>query len=472
MKIYIDNEEVLCDKEITIKEELLNTSSTILKNCYPKSWETTKDYTGWYFPKDYALCKIYDSNNNLIFCGVAKNTGNVSLNPREPHYVDLQILDFKTFLSEGETLDFVITNQTVTQAITTVVNSISDYGFIVGNIEIIDDTTIGAYSTLEKTPYDVFQYFANITGTRWFTRMIDDQTVAIDFYDPSMLNQGINIEYTKEFFENNDIIDMKFNYSTRDYRNKQVIKSQQVFGGVDYTENFIADGASDTYILSANVGKIISIIGAGQSLTFTTKENRELGYTADIYYSFGQNSLVSENVMLQGAVLQVTYTPLVEGRQIVYNANEVNRIENSIGRKGVVARYETRNDTIDSNELYLIGKSYIRYKGTAEITLTVKTRQNLWNIGDVVYFDAPIDELDKEYMVKEKTIQRLPLNDVIFYTFELTSSFNDEKAINYFDNQRAKNSGNISEGQFIKRNIDIPNEVIIVFDNLQIEEVV
>jgi hypothetical protein len=39
--------------------------------------------------------------------------------------------------------------------------------------------------------------------------MIDDQTVAIDFYDPSMLNRGANIEYTKEYFENNDIIDTK-----------------------------------------------------------------------------------------------------------------------------------------------------------------------------------------------------------------------------------------------------------------------
>ena len=472
MKIYIDNEEVLCDKEITIKEELLNTSSTILKNCYPKSWETTKDYTGWYFPKDYSICKIYDDNNNLIFCGVVKNTGNVSLNPREPHYVDIQILDFKTFLSEGETLDYVITNQTVSQAITTVVNSISDYGFVVGNINIIDDTTIGAYSTLDKTPYDVFQYFANITGTRWFTRMIDDQTVAIDFYDPTTLNRGNNIEYTQDYFKNNDIIDIKFNYSTKDYRNKQVVKSNQVFGGTNYTETFLGDGNTDTFILSANVGKIISIKLGSQNLTFTTKENRELGYTADVYYSYGQNSLQTENIFLQGAVIYVTYTPLVEGRQVIYNADEVNRIETSTGRKGVIARYENRNDTVDNNELYLIGKSYIRYKGTSEITLTVKSRQNLWNIGDVVYFDAPINELDKDYMVKSKTIQRLPLNNVIFYTYEMTSSFNDERAINYFDNQRAKNYGNIGEGQFIKRNIDIPNEAIIIFDNLQVEEVV
>ena len=115
IKIYIDNEEVVSNNNLQIKEEMLSTSSTILKNCYPKSWEVDKDYTSrYYFPKDYSKCKIYDDNDNLIFCGVVKNTGNISLNPRDPHYVDLQILDFKTLLSEGETLNYVIDNKTIT----------------------------------------------------------------------------------------------------------------------------------------------------------------------------------------------------------------------------------------------------------------------------------------------------------------------------------------------------------------------
>ena len=43
IRMYINNEEVVCDKDFTINEEFLATSSTTLKNCYPKSWETTKD---------------------------------------------------------------------------------------------------------------------------------------------------------------------------------------------------------------------------------------------------------------------------------------------------------------------------------------------------------------------------------------------------------------------------------------------
>ena len=60
-------------------------------------------------------------------------------------------------------------------------------------------------------------------------------------------------------------------------------------------------------------------------------------------------------------------------------------------------------------------------------------------------------------------INRITTIDEIFYTFELTSSFNSETAINYFDNQRAKANGNIGEGEYISRNIDINSEANIIF---------
>ena len=59
IKMYIDNEEVVCNNLIEIKEEMLSTSSTILNNCYPKSWEENHDYVNrFYYPKDYSQCLI------------------------------------------------------------------------------------------------------------------------------------------------------------------------------------------------------------------------------------------------------------------------------------------------------------------------------------------------------------------------------------------------------------------------------
>lgn len=473
MKVLINNEEVLCDKDFTIEQEMLSTPSVILNNVYPASWETTKDYvSNFYYPEDYSKCLIYDNDNNLIFAGVVENTGNISLNPRYPHYCNLQVLDFKTFLSEGETLDFVIANKTITQAIEQVVNAIADYGFVVGNIDILNpDEIIGAYSTKDKTAYDVFQYIADITQSRWTTRMIDDTEVAIDFYDPSLMPEGTAIEYTNEWFEANDIHDMTFSYASRDYRNKQIMTSDEVYGNVMQKENIIANGYQTQFNTLEKIGIINSITLNGVAQTFTTRENKELGVTATFYYQPGETYFEDENIIQAGSTIVIEYTPIVLGRQIIVNSDEVSRISASTGRKGTISRYENRNDATTSYELQQIGKSYIKYKGSPEITLTITTSNNIWNVGEVVDFDAPLEELTTNYMVKKKTIHYIATIDTIFYTFEMSSSFNSESEINYFDNQRAKMSGNIGDGEYIARNIDIENSMNIIFYDTTIDEV-
>lgn len=472
IQVYIGDEEVVSNNKFTISEEMLSTSSTILNNCYPKSWEDSKDYTSnFYYPKDYSICKIL-KDNMLIFAGVIKNSGNISLKPTNPKYCSLQILDFKALLSEGDTLNFVITNKTISEAISQVVDACNDYGFILGNINILNSNDkIGAYSTLNKTPYDVFQYLADISQSKWTTRLINENTLAIDFYDPTLMPQGINIEYTTEWFENNEIIDISFSYGTYDYRNKQTILSSEVYADIDYQEIILSNGADKTFTTSANIGKISSITIDGEEQTFVTQNEKELGIEADFYYKPGQNTFDTDNTIQAGKQILITYTPLVQGRQVISNENEIERIENQINRKGIISRYEDRNDVLDSQELRKVAQAYIKYKGNPEITLKVKTSKNLWNIGEVVNFDAPIDDLKKDYLVKNKTIEIITTANKIFYSYELSSNFNSENAINYFDNQRNKANGNISTGEYITRNIDIENVANIIFSNLQIEEI-
>ena len=119
--------------------------------------------------------EVWDIKN--VFNGIVKNTANISLNPRYPKYCNLQILDYKTLLSEGKTLDFVIYNKTITEAIQMVVNSVSGYGFELGNIQILNpNEIIGTYSTSEKTAYDVLNYSAEISGAKWNCRRKDENT--------------------------------------------------------------------------------------------------------------------------------------------------------------------------------------------------------------------------------------------------------------------------------------------------------
>lgn len=416
-------------------------------------------------------------NYGLLFCGIVKNSGNISLNPRYPHFGSFQILDFKTFLSESDTLDFVISNKTITEAIEMVIDAISTYGFVIGNIKIFGaDDIIGAYSTQNKTAYDVFQYIAEITGSRWFTRLIDEKTIAIDFYDPTLMERGDNLEYNEKYFEDNYVVDLSFSYGSRDYRNKQVILSDEIYASIDYTEIILSNGYQTVFNTENNIGIIKSIYIDNIERTFATNNEKETGIDAEFYYTPGKSSFESDgSTYPAGTQITITYTPLVRGRQVVYNNDEVARIYAQTGRKGVIARYESRNDILSSKELDKVGQSYIKYKGSPEVILTLTTEdKDLYNIGQIVYFDSPIPDLAQDYMVKSKQTKIIMIDEIsqkIFFIYELTSSFNAEKEINYFDNQRNKNKGNISVGETITRNIDIENTANIIFKDMTISEV-
>ena len=282
---------------------------------------------------------------------------------------------------------------------------------------------------------------------------------------------GLTIDSTTEFYKTYDIKDMTFNYSTNDYRNKQIMTSDEVIANITQTETIIADGYSKIFVCQNKIGTITKITVNGVEKTFITKSQEQLGVSGDFVYKPGDITFNSVNAIATGYPILITYYPIIKGREIVLNSNESNRIQTQIGRKGTISRYENRNDTSSSAELQKIGQSYLKYKGSAEITLEIITGQNLWNIGQIVHYNAPIVNLTKDYMVKSKTIDWNITSGLIFYTYELTSNFNCEDAVNYFDNQRAKVQGNLGEGSTITRNIDIESTALIKFYDTSLEEV-
>lgn len=461
MQILIDNVSVLSDKDFIINENILNPSSVILNNVYPSNWEQDKDYTQFYYPKDFSKCQIIDGTT--IFEGIVRNTGNISLNPRNAHLCSLQVVDYKTLLSEGKLLDFVIVDKTFSEAVQMVVDAISTYNVVVGTIDIDSNEKIGAYSTLEKSAYDVFQYFANITQSRW-TVDFDGTNLIVNFYDPSNMPQGTPINYNNTWFKNNKIIDISYSYGTYDYRNKQIMTSNEVYADISNQETITIRDLSNEIITELPIGKVDYITVNGREKTVATTYDREMGISADFYFIPGENTLSSRSTLKLGDVIYVEYVPIVIGRQVVQNNQEIDRITNQISRNGTITRYENRNDATTSNELLEVGRSYLKYKGKPEIILTVETQSNIWDIGETVEFqNAPLDELKTTYMVKNKKSHFIATTGDIFYTYEMNSNFNMEGEINYFDNQRAKTKGNIKEGKSINRNIDIESSALIVF---------
>ncbi len=473
-QIFINNEEVKTENTFSINEEFLNTSNIILNKVYPKSWSINKLLTEVYFPSDYSKCKIL-KNGNLIFTGYVKNSGDFILDFNKPKYATLQVLDYKGLLSEGKTLDFVITGKTVAEAIEQVVEAISDYGFVLGNINILNDEVIGAYSTLDKTPFDIFQYFSEITGCLWTTRIVDEEHTAIDFCDPELLPKAPNIEYSLEYLKNNKIESILPSFSTTDYRNKQIILSESVFSSIDTQEIKYTNGYDSIFVTELPIGKISSITINGEEMTIATTTEKELGIYADFYYKSGELQFQSEEVLSSGQKIIISYTSMINGRETFNNNTQIDRIKNQLSRNGTIERYETRNDITNSKELLKVASNYIKFNSKPEITLSITTRNNdLFKIGQRTHFNIDNDKLNDDYMVKSKTIKVIQSGEIIetIYTYSLINTFNAESEINFFDNQRRKASGNISDGEFITRNIDINNVININFKNLVIEEVV
>ena len=479
IRIFIDNEEVLSNSTFEIDEEMLKTSSTILNNCYPKSWEQDHDYVSrFYYPKDYSKCVIYD-DDKVIFTGVVKNTGNISLNPRDPKYCSLQILSFETFLSEGRILDYVITNKTVKEAITELVSKIADYGVEVGVLAIPDsqNVTITAYSTLNQSAYDVFQYLSEISASHWGTYYYNGKVQIYYYSNEQEGGMGIGHELDYDTIINNPkLIDINWNLNTRDYRNRQIVKSSKVYSSVTTTESIYANGYENTYTLTQPVGIVSSITVNGTSKSFTDKNQKDLGIYADFYYQVDSNILESDDIYDNGTEITITYNAIIEGRQVVNNANEISRISEATGVQGIIERYETRNDVSTNSELVDIANTYLKYKGTPEITLTIKTTDSDFHIsvGNYITYTMPtFPQLEGIYLVKAKKtkITKTGESGIAFYEFTLTSSENVETAINYFDNQRRKVESNIGAGQFITRNIDINNTALIEFKDTESIEI-
>lgn len=474
--IFINEEEVVCESTFQIKEEFMNTSSVELYKVYPKSWKgTNKLLTEYYFPKDYSKCKIY-KDGAIYFTGIVKNSADMQLNPFKPHYCSLQVLSPATFLSEGYTLDYVIANKTITEAVKELVESIKSYGFETGIVEIKEDSIIGAYSTIDKTAYDVLNYLSIISGARWGTRLIDENTTAIDFFSPDILDDLGNIECTQDYFKDNKIIDISYDYSTTDYRNKQVITSDDVYGNIDYTETIIADGYTRAFATQSKIGRMKNVFVNKIEKTFATTEDKEQGVDAEFYYEnneIGITSNENNSIISAGSEIIIVYTPLVKGRQVIFDYDEINRINSLTNTNGIVARYENRNDILSSEELSKVAQTYIKYKGKAETTIKIISKKDFLLLGGKYEFTSSLNDINGKYLVKTKTTNIIQVGKFteIRYEYELSNNFDTENELNYFDNQRAKSNGNIGAGEYIPRNIDIENTVNIIFYETEFTQV-
>jgi hypothetical protein len=177
-----------------------------------------------------------------------------------------------------------------------------------------------------------------------------------------------------------------------------------------------------------------------------------------------------KNANKKGNYLRIVYSPDISLKLSVAEDDEIKRIKDNTGTAGTISRYEKRNDVSLAEEMNKIALSYLKYKGKGDYTITIQTfNKELAHLGDKVNLTTNdnLKFLEDKYYVKSITTSYTTNNAdnkaYIFRTYTLVNNFNFEYAVNYFDNQRAKLIGNIQDGQYINRDIDIVDTVLIQF---------
>jgi hypothetical protein len=280
----------------------------------------------------------------------------------------------------------------------------------------------------------------------------------------------INIDYGQEFFANYNIVDMEYSFNTSDYRNKQNIIADNIKGSNFLFEAFWLDGKSTEFYLSQPVAGVKFAEINDENIKVISQEFKDKGEDYDCYYTQGSNVINLKNANKKGDYLRILYYPDISLKISITEDDEVKRVKDNTGTAGIISRYEKRSDVLLAEEMNKIAQSYLKYKGRGDYTVTIQTyNKELAHLGDKVNLTTNdnLKFLEDEYYVKSITTSYTTNNAdnkaYIFRTYTLVNNFNFEYATNYFDNQRAKLIGNIQDGQYINRDIDIIDEVLIQF---------
>ena len=248
--------------------------------------------------------------------------------------------------------------------------------------------------------------------------------------------------------------------------------SEEIEGNIVQYQSLHANGYDTSFLLEQKISKVNEIKIDNVSQVVVTKNEYDLGIECDFYYEKKSNTINSVETIANGKIINISYLPIVTGREISYSATEIARLKNNLNIDGTIARYENRNDATSNVELSAIANSYIKYNSKPAIELTITSKNDFLKLGKI-YSYSPFKELSGNYLVAKKVTSVLQAGDFIQtkYEYTLNNTFNTENEINFFDNQRAKNTGNIEEGSFITRNIDIENSANIVFKDLVVSEI-
>ena len=429
LKITINNEEVVSNKDFTIEEEMLNTSSVILNNVYPKSWENDKDYVSrFYHPNDYSKCLIKDEDYTPAEPGLNEEGTNFQITADTTKLNELTSMKGNTSQSGTPTPTAPVPINVVSGRQDIVVagkNLLNEDEIVVGFLGTNGQwsPSVTSWSTTPYIPIKAsttysFSFTPITTGTYWQTRVVyyDNTMTYVSGTDlssyPSNYTYSIttpqNVSYMRISFTNTG------NYQRKEFQLEKGTKtSYEAYNGNTYEINlgknlyYLPDPTtSNQVVYSINNDGTFNLSGTatGGNATFMIYKDY-----AEAFINNGEQYTLSSNQSLPSGV---------EIRLEAYNGTTwVRHILGGVLNSSNQTRTSTANTTNSTRARYLI---YVASgttvsinnlgiqleKGTKTTYAPYKTPIELGKIGN--YQDRIYKENGKWYI--EKQIGKLILD--------------------------------------------------------------
>lgn len=437
------------------------------KNFYPENLKVQN------YAEEFSIGEVY-AGDQLIFFGIVNSTGRLNLNPFTPKTKTVEIADFRKWLSIQKPIPLLFFNEFPENLVNTLIEKLNEPKIVVGTLDFSTNELIGAYSTVDKSPYQVLkEVVAKQTNSILYFQINTQQQITINYKSNDTLANDIepliidlnNLDLLKEY----KILDIEFESNADKYSNIVKVESSNVIANI-VTEEKITILDKDSFTLNNVVGKVSNNIAntylyklatptVKQSAIILNEEFYKEGQYYDVLYKTGNNIIkINKKYLDQDWVLNFGYFIKRKTSVELSNTQEIARIASFSMTKGEVYRYERLNDLTNFNDLLKATESNLEiYKNTERI-IYITSEIPLYDILDVVeVVSQENDKVSGLYLVHEINVDingssikdASNNNNFILPVFStvLKATKNTDNIVNEFDNQNFRDNPVVNQAE-------------------------
>ena len=462
-RLFINDEEYLFDDKVSFEFHPTNFSSITFNGVIKKS--IINKLNEVFINREFTFVEIREADGiTVLWVGLVNDTGRLSLLPNSLKTFSIKVSDFRKWLSLTKPITTIYINKTPYEILSDLIQKLREPRIQLGSINFdqTSDFTIKAYSTENKTLYQVFKDVMErqTNSVLYFT--LNDGVLFINYKSKSQFNvvNPLVLDLKDQvFLANFQILDVEYENDTTDYYNYLTYSSDNVISKVFKTETDLLVNEKtvllwETPIIVVNDLAYTFITdgktGVKRQPIIINKDEYIKGQFYDFLYSPKQNSLEvnNPNDVDRLTISYYVKTPLsLEAK----NVQEILNISKLSKTNGIVFKQEKFNDISNPDDLLSAVQNDLSKYSKPKKLLTVTARQLIWDLLDTVHVINASTLIDGFYVVKSLSGSVQSLGSDLFYelTYNLQESRNLNTLVNKYDNQSYRDNPVIKDKQII-----------------------